>query len=110
MFDYDKLAVLIEQSGKTKTHLCKAMGKPGYYLRDVLKQKTAIPDELQTILAKELGTTVEYLNGKFEQKEMPISTNADEQLDSELIMRLCDLTPEETQKVLAFVEGLLAAR
>lgn len=66
MFNYDKLEQLIANSGKTKTYLCKKMGKPAYYLRDVLKQKTAIPNELQNILADELGTTVEYLNDEVE--------------------------------------------
>ena len=68
MFDYDKLSALISKSGKSKAHLCRAMGKPEYYLRDVLKQKTIIPDDLQIILAAELGTSVEFLNG-IEEKE-----------------------------------------
>ena len=47
------------------------MGKPEYQLRDVLKQKTIIPDDLQIILAKELGTTVEFLNGIEEKEKSP---------------------------------------
>ena len=71
MFDYDKLAELIDKSGKSKAHLCRKMGKPEYYLRDVLTQKTIIPDDLQIILAKELGTTVEFLNGIEEKEKSP---------------------------------------
>lgn len=71
MFDYDKLSALISKSGKSKAHLCRAMGKPEYYLRDVLKQKTIIPDDLQIILAAELGTSVEFLNGIEEKEKAP---------------------------------------
>lgn len=63
LFNYDRLQESIKQSGKTKTYLCEKMGKPNYYLRDVIKQKNKIPEELQKILANELGVTVEWLNG-----------------------------------------------
>lgn len=62
MFNYDKLEACIKNSGKTKTYLCKQLGRPAYYLRDVIRQKNSIPDEYQKILAQELETTVEYLN------------------------------------------------
>lgn len=109
LFDYDKLERLIRESGKTKSHLCRAMGKPVYYLRDAIGQKTAIPDELQAILADELGVTVEYLNGLTDQKEKSPASE-DVGLDEELIRRLCMLTPEEVQRVDAFVQGILASR
>ena len=80
LFNYDKLADAIEQSGKTKTYLCQKLGRPAYYLRDVIKQKNAIPPEYQTILAHELGVTVEYLNDGAEQKEKP-AHNVDELSD-----------------------------
>lgn len=83
LFNYDKLADAIEQSGKTKTYLCQKLGRPAYYLRDVIKQKNAIPPEYQTILAHELGVTVEYLNDSAEQKEKP-AHDVDE-LDKETI-------------------------
>lgn len=67
MLNYGKLDKLITESGKTKTYLCQKMGRPVYYLRDVIKQKTAIPHDLQVILAEELGTTVAYLNDEDEK-------------------------------------------
>jgi len=70
LFNYDRLQESIKQSGKTKTYLCEKMGKPNYYLRDVIKQKNKIPEELQKILADELGVTVEWLNGA-ESAESP---------------------------------------
>jgi plasmid maintenance system antidote protein VapI len=71
MFNYDKLEQAIAESGKTKTYLCKQMGRPAYYLRDVVKQKNSIPEELQKILAEELGVSVEWLNDETDKKEKP---------------------------------------
>ena len=71
MFNYDKLEQAIDESGKTKTYLCKQMGRPAYYLRDVVKQKNSIPEELQKILAEELGVSVEWLNDETDKKEKP---------------------------------------
>lgn len=104
MFDYARLEQLISESGKTKTHLCKVMGKPSYYLRDVFKQKTAIPADLQEILAKELETTVSYLNGEEENKKSPAPEGA------ELIPGYSDLSEEEKKKVSDYIDLLLAAR
>ena len=71
MFNYDKLEQAIAESGKTKTYLCKQMGRPAYYLRDVVKQKNSIPEEQQKILAEELGVSVEWLNDETDKKEKP---------------------------------------
>lgn len=51
--------------------------------------------------------SVDYLLGRDEKKLAPISES---ELDAELIERLCNLTPEEKDKVDAFVQGLLASR
>lgn len=71
MFNYDKLSDAIDCSGKTKTYLCQKLGRPAYYLRDVIKQKNAIPADYQIILAHELGVTVEYLNDREDKKDQP---------------------------------------
>lgn len=102
MFDYDKLAELIDKSGKSKAHLCRKMGKPEYYLRDVLKQKTIIPDDLQIILAKELGTTVEFLNG-IEEKEKSPTPDGVEQIPG-----YEDLSEENKAKAKDFIAFLLS--
>lgn len=75
MFNYDKLDEAIEKSGKTKTYLCNKLGRPRYYLRDVIRQKNAISLENQQILAEELGVSVEWLNDESDIKEKaaPIS-------------------------------------
>lgn len=103
MFDYDKLDELIKQSGKTKSHLCRTMGKPVYYLRDVINQKTLIPDDLQIILANELGTTVEYLNGISDQKEKNPTPEGMEQIPG-----YEDLSEENKVKARDFIAFLLS--
>lgn len=46
---------------------------------------------------------------KGQRVKLPTSIS-EELLDNELINRLCQLTPDEMEKVDAFVQGLLAAR
>ena len=55
---------------------------------------------------------VNELIAKLDRKQkIKLPTVTDEELlDDELISRLCQLTPEEMEKVDAFVQGLLAAR
>lgn len=61
------------------------------------------------MLAEYLGVTTSDLLG--EKKDGPSAvSDAEAALDRELISRLVELTPEELEKVDAFVQGLLAAR
>lgn len=64
MFNYNRMESMIAQSGKTKLHLCRAMGVSKTYLRDAKKQGTDISGEKLQILAAELNTTPEYLRGE----------------------------------------------
>lgn len=64
MFNYNRMESMIAQSGKTKLHLCRAMGVSKTYLRDAKTQGTDISGEKLHILAAELNTTPEYLRGE----------------------------------------------
>lgn len=64
LFNYNRMESMIAQSGKTKLHLCRAMGVSKTYLRDAKKQGTDISGEKLQILAAELNTTPEYLRGE----------------------------------------------
>ena len=64
MFDLDRLNERIESSGKTRTHICARLGKPQYFITNIFRRKTEVPPDIQKALARELGTTVEYLNGE----------------------------------------------
>lgn len=69
--DFDRLDKLIEETGKTKSHLCRSIGKTRYYLRDAKKFNLNVPDDVIETLAAELGTTVDYLAGQSDIKEKP---------------------------------------
>lgn len=76
MFNYDKLNEAIEKSGKTKAHLCRKLGRPPYFLRDVVRIKTALSSGDQKILADELGVTVAWLNDEEENiKKEPVAVS-----------------------------------
>lgn len=55
------------------------------------------------------GVSVEWLKGETDEKNPPVPED-ERKLNDELISRLVSLTPEEMQKVDAFVQGLLANR
>ncbi len=56
-----------------------------------------------------LNCSVDSLLGRDEQQKKPTLVFED-RLNEELIDRLCRLTPEELEKVDAFVQGILASR
>lgn len=98
---------LCDAEGKSPNGVAKLLGFPSSSVTQWKKGSTPRPAALQKI-AEHFNVSVAYLLGS-EQKEKPIAIS-DEQLDAELIMRLCQLTPDEIQKVDAFVQGLLASR
>ena len=55
------------------------------------------------------GVSVEWLKGETDEKNPPVPED-ERILNEKLISRLVSLTPEEMQKVDAFVQGLLANR
>ena len=111
MFNYERLKECICESGKTKTYLCKKLGRPQYYLRDVLKNENAIPDNLQVVLAEELGTTVAYLNNESDIKEQPIRFT-DEPEDEETIelREIWESIDQEDRSFLITTARMLKAR
>ena len=65
-------------------------------------------------IAAKYNVSVEWLKGETDEKGIKNSPSTDHSaeaaLDEELIRRLLLLTPEEAEKVDAFVQGILAAR
>lgn len=66
-----------------------------------------IPSDKIEAIAKALFVSPAELMG-WETDKPPV--NDEELLDEELIQRLCSLSPDEMQKVDAFVQGLIANR
>lgn len=98
---------ICRERGTTPTVACKESGAGQNTVTYMKKQGTIPSIEKMSKLASYLGVTTSELLG--EEKALP--TVADEErLDQELIERLCQLSPEELEKVDAFVQGLLAAR
>ena len=106
-------------SGKNTADLAADLSFPFSTVSDwVHAKKYPRMDKVQTI-ADYFGILKSHLTE--EEPPLPPSPAVDEKekrttsydealLDQELISRLCKLTPEETEKVDAFVQGLLAAR
>lgn len=69
--DYTRLEALIKKEGKTKTGLCRSLGRPAYYLRDVKKSGKAMSEEEIELLAQQLSTTADYLRGYCDSPERP---------------------------------------
>lgn len=69
--NYDKLESLAKEKGISKTHLCQLVGRERYYLRDCKNRGTEPPEDHIKTWADALGTTVDYLTDKSEQKEKP---------------------------------------
>ena len=103
-----------DESGKYK-HGAKAefARSIGYDSGDIIAMwengsSTSYKRKLHEIAAK-YGVSVEWLKGETDEKNPPAYQDG-RNLDEKLITRLCSLTPEEMQKVDAFVQGLLANR
>ena len=90
------------------TVACKEAGVGGSFISDINRGQVPSVAKVQS-LATYLGVTTSDLLGEKQDGPSAVS-DAEAALDRELISRLVELTPEELEKVDAFVQGLLAAR
>lgn len=87
--DFERFEKLIEDTGKSKSYLCRIIGKNRYYLRDAKKFNLNVPDDAIETLASELGTTAEYLTGQSDIKEKPpVETGDIRKQAEEMIARM----------------------
>ncbi len=104
---YDTFINLCNQKGVKPTPLVVGMGLSSSNVSQWKKGSVPRPEVLKRF-SDYFGVSVEYLlTGKEDKKEQP---TPESELNEELISRLISLTPEEVEKVDAFVQGLLAAR
>ena len=105
----DRILAEIEKKEYSYGELAKITGIPKSAVQRYATGETRkIPMDRVELLSKALNVSAEYIMG-WETKNEPVTLSHDE-LDMELIKRLMQLTPEELQKVDAFVQGLLASR
>lgn len=104
---YDNFKALCEQRGERPTPVAQKLGCSSSNVVMWKNGSTPRPAVLQKI-AEYFGVNTQYL---LFGPEKSSPAHVDERaLNEELISRLLLLTPEEMQKVDAFVQGLLANR
>lgn len=108
----DKIRELCKKNG---TSIFKLEKQLGFGNGVIGRWDKAVPNyERLSAVASALGVTVAVLTGEADEKGIKNSPSTDHSaeaaLDEELIRRLLLLTPEEAEKVDAFVQGILAAR
>lgn len=106
---YDNFKKLCEANGEKPTPVAQKLGCTSSNVALWKKGSVPRPAVLQKI-ADYFGVSTQYLLfGDAENKNPPVPED-ERILNEELISRLVSLTPEEMQKVDAFVQGLLANR
>lgn len=106
---YESIISLCNDKGIKGGKMCVDLGISKSTMTDLKSgRRTGISMETAQKIADYFGVSVDRVLGS-EQKEKP-TLKEGEQLDSNLIMRLCQLTPDEVAKVDAFVQGILASR
>lgn len=94
-----KLKTLLKERGFTMKYFNDLLGKNRSYLSNVLTGSDSISDEELKIVADKLGTTVDYLTDKSEDKEKPTKSVG---LD-DLLPLVEQMTNEELLKLLKAV-------
>lgn len=104
---YDNFKMLCEQKGEKPTPVAQKLGCSSSNVVMWKNGSTPRPAVLQKI-ADYFGVDTQFL--LFGNEKSPLVHAGERALDDELVSRLTSLTPEERQKVDAFVQGLLANR
>lgn len=97
------------QHGALKTFANSIGLKSGNLISDWLKGRSESYKNYIYEVSAKYGVSVAWLKGETDEKNPPAPED-ERVLNEELISSLVSLTPEEMQKVDAFVQGLLANR
>ena len=100
------LARYMEINGKSRVEVCHDLGISYYTFTDWVKGKKLPRMGKIEMLANYFG----ILKSDLIEEMKPSAENSEELLDKEIIERLMSLSPEELEKVDAFVQGILAMR
>lgn len=96
-----KVKMLCLLKGVKPTNACKECGVGGSFLSDIIRGQVPSVERVQA-LAKYLNVTTSELLGETGPKNLSI------QDQPYLVMRYNSLRPEEQEKVMAFIEFLVA--
>lgn len=106
MFRYDRLAQLFVETGKKKSYITSAIGRPKYYFNDCKKINKNLPDDEVRIIAAELGVSVEYLRGESNEKNPP-AEEVERQKNIDFIMgALDDMSPVQLLELSEYIAKL----
>ncbi len=109
LFDFDRLNLLIEQSGIKKAFLAKQIGKKPVIFNDWAKGKSKPSDGDLIILAKCLHTTFDYISGKTDiKKETAQNEQSLTPAQQELLGIVSSLSAEEIKKVREYAEFVVS--
>lgn len=97
------------QHGALKTFANSIGLKSGNLISDWLKGRSESYKNYIYEVSAKYSVSVAWLKGETDEKNPPVPED-ERKLNEDLISRLVSLTPEEMQKVDAFVQGLLANR
>ena len=100
---------LAQEKGIKKAHICRKLGKPVYYLRDVERNRSDIQGESLQIIADILGTTPEYLSGETDEKSPPApkSESGRSETMAQIIETAERLQPVQREFLLAFLRTVV---
>lgn len=109
-----RVTELIDSHGITRNKLLTDIGLNKNSFVAWTKRGTVPGGDTLAKIADYFHVSTDYLLGRTDVPEgeggSPIVSDEEAALDQELISRLVQLTPEEREKVDAFVQGLLASR
>ncbi len=115
MVNVSKIRRLLKEHGWSASYLCRSFGKNVTWLAD-MERGRGLPDEntLQAI-ADKLGTTVNYLTDKTDQKEKPL-TKREEPTELERILEQqpglmfhgAPLTEDDRAKLITAMRAVMA--
>lgn len=110
----EKLDAILKSKNIKPGTLARTTGIPKSTIYSILKRNNKNIDlSVMERIADALEVPVEYFHDRrrkeTEENEKKPATASSDELDSDLIRRLMMLSPEELEKVDAFVQGLLAS-
>lgn len=113
----DKINFYLSKKGKNGADLSRALGLSNSIYSQWNTRKTKPSNVRLPVIAEYLGVSVEDIMpddvaapAASEGAKKALTKTGERELDMSLIKRLVQLTPDEMEKVDAFVQGLLASR